>query len=341
MCGAVSSRVQTRSIDFPAKGLGKFYINEKKEFLAQWPEFSERRWARGRVTVPADASITVETYWCTGDCLPDLRFLKASDIQGLDVDGSLITHDSFKPICKLSGLRNLILEGTDTGDRDIEVVSRRMPLLKELNLGYTRVTDLSLANVGKMRNLASLSLQRDKITTAGLARLGSPVVLSQLNLKETKIADSALDVVSKIKSLTELNIAKTKISDEGLTKLLKLRLLRKLDLSENSVTDKGLIESVSKMENLDELNLSGTKVTDAGVASLKSLKHLRKLWLRDLRTVSDASVPVLISLSEMQDLELQKTNITASAIQVLAKALPKSEIHSKALCKCHKQTRVN
>ncbi len=138
-----------------------------------------------------------------------------------------------------------------------------------------------------------------------------------------------------------MNIARTKVSDEGLKKLLKLRSLKKLDLSENSITDAGLKESVSKMENLDELNLSGTKVTDAGVASLRSLKHLRKLWLRDLRSVSDASVPVLISLPEMQDLELQKTNITANGIQALAKALPKSEIHSKALCKCRKQTRVN
>ncbi len=105
--------------------------------------FLESRWAKGRVTVPIDASVTVETYWCTGDCLPYLRLLKPGDIQTLDVDGSLITHDSFRQICKLSGLRNLILEGTDTSDRDVDFLSRRMPSLKELNLGYTKVTDLS------------------------------------------------------------------------------------------------------------------------------------------------------------------------------------------------------
>lgn len=336
------SNSRTRTIDFPSKGLGKFYIDENKsQFLSQWPDFAERKWAKGRVTVPYDASIGVETYWCTGDCLPDLRLLKPTDIQLLDVDGSVLTHSGVKYICKLTGLRKLILEGTDADDRDIELIARRMPALQELNIGYTRITSDSLTALSKMRGLKTLSLQRNKVSSAGLAKLADVPNLSALNLKETKVDDQDLAALSRCKKLAALNLAKTKITDKGLSRLLAMRSLRKLDLSENSLSDAAICSVVAKLENLEELNLSGTEVTDKGVMSLGKLKHLRKLWLRDLRDVSDASIPSLIAHNELQDLELQKTNISGSGVQKLANALPKAEVHLHALCKCRKKSRVN
>lgn len=337
-----SSDSRTRTIDFPTKGLGKYYIEDAKSpFLAQWPELAERKCAKGRVTVPYDAIVGVETYWCTGDCLPDLRLLKAGDIQILDVDGSVLTHAGLKHICKMNGLKKLVLEGTDVDDRDVDLVARRMPALQELKIGYTRVTNNALDAVAKMRSLRKLSLQRNKISSAGVARLADSASLSELCLKETKVDDDVFAALTKCKRLTALNLAKTKISDKGLSALLSMRSLRKLDLSENKISDTSVCNILPKLENLEELNLSGTQVTDKGVMSLGKLKHLRKLWLRDLANVSDASVPSLIVHSKMQDLELQKTNISSNGIQKLASALPNSEVHSHALCKCRKQSRVN
>lgn len=337
-----SSDSRTRTIDFPSKGLGKFYIEDgASPFLAQWPELAERKWAKGRVIVPYDAIIGVETYWCNGDCLPDLRLLKSGDIQILDVDGSVLTHAGMKHICKMNGLRKLVLEGTDVDDHDLELVARRMPALQELKIGYTRVTDNALDAVAKMRSLRKLSLQRNKISSAGVARLADSPGLSELSLKETKVDDDVFAALTKCKRLTALNLAKTKISDKGVSALLSMRTLRKLDLSENKISDAAVCNILAKLENLEELNLSGTQVTDKGVISLGKLKHLRKLWLRDLGNVSDASVPSLIGHSKMQDLELQKTNISSNGVQKLASALPHSEVHSHALCKCRKQSRVN
>ncbi len=341
--GAVTGKtVSTRIINFPAKGVGKYYIEEgEKPFLAQWPEIASRKLAKGRVVVPAEAVIVVETYWCTGDCIPELRFMKPADIQSLDVDGSILTHDSFKQISRLTGLKTLTLDGTDADDRDVEFISTRMPSLKSLNLGYTKITDRAMASIAKMRSLRSLSLQKNAISAKGLTHLAKNQTLAEIDFKATSINDDALPILSRISSLSVLNFAKTKISDKGLSHLLTLPSIRKLDLSGTAVTDSGVRDVLAKLKNLEELNLSGTKVTDAGLAHLTNLKHLRKLWLRELHAVSDASVPALSGLSSLVDLELQKTNITQRGIQILAKALPQSEVHSKALCKCRTKTRVN
>ncbi len=341
--GAVTGKTfSTRIINFPAKGVGKYYIEGgEKPFLAQWPEITARRLAKGRVVVPADASVAVETYWCTGDCIPEFRFMRPADIQSLDVDGSILTHDSFRYISRLTGLRTLTLEGTDADDRDVEFISTRMPSLQSLNLGYTKVTDRALASIAKMRSIRSLSFQKSQITSNGLVHLSRIPSLVEINLKETLVDDKCLRVLSNARSLSVLNLAKTKITDSGLPNLLTLQSIRKLDLSGTAVTDAGVRDVLAKLNNLEELNLSGTKVTDAGVANLAKLKHLRKLWLRELRAVSDASIAALSGLSNLADLELQKTNITQQGIQILAKALPQSEVHSKALCRCRTKTRVN
>ncbi len=347
LSGQASSAVthssqKTRTIAFSEKGVGKYYIDDgKTQFMAQWPEFAERKLAKGRVTVPFDADVAVETYWCTGDCLPELRLLKASDIQSLDVDGSILTHRSFRILCKLAGLKKLILEGTDADDQDIDVIARNLPGLKELRLGYTRLSDRSLSSIAKMPALKALSLEKNRITSTGVARLAGMQNLCELNLKETNIDDRALCAFVKYKKLSALNLSRTRITDKGILKLSALQALRKLDLSKTQITDAAVCTAISKLENLEELNLSGTHVTDRGVAALSRLKHLRKLWLRDLPLVTDASTPSLIAHNEMQDLELQKTNISAAAINRIANALPKSEVHSHPLCKCRKQSRVN
>ncbi len=332
----------TRIINFPAKGVGKYYIEKgEKPFLAQWPEIAARKLAKGRVVVPTDACVAVETYWCTGDCIPEFRFMKPADIQSLDVDGSILTHDSFKHIARLTGLKTLTLDGTDADDRDVEFISTRMPSLQSLNLSYTKITDKAMASIAKMRSIRSLSFQKDAITAKGLMHLAQNQAITEIDFKTTDINDDALRILSKMSSLSVLNLAKTKISDSGLSHLLTLPSIRKLDLSGTAVTDVGVRDVLAKLKNLEELNLSGTKVTDAGVAHLANLKHLRKLWLRELHAVSDASVPSLSGLSGLVDLELQKSNITQRGIQILAKALPNSEVHSKALCKCRTKTRVN
>lgn len=336
------TNARTRNIDFPSRGLGKYFIDDgKSTFMSQWPEFSERNWAKGRVSVPINSSIGVETYWSTDDCLPQLRFLKPNDIQLLDVDGSVLTHAGVNYICKLVGLKKLVLEGTDADDRDVVLIARKMPLLQELNIGYTHITERALSAVSKMRELRKISLQRDSVTSSAVAQLGYAPNLAELNLRQTPVDDKVFDGLSRCKNLNALNLGKTRITDRGLAGLLSLRNLRKLDISECKISDASICSVIAKLENLEELNLSGTQVTDKGVIALGNLKHLRKLWLRDLGKVSDASIPSLITHSELRDLELQKTNISVYGAQKLAQALPKSEVHLHSLCKCRKQSRVN
>ncbi|HNB21019.1 MAG TPA: hypothetical protein PKZ32_01290 [Candidatus Melainabacteria bacterium] len=332
----------TRIIDFPARGLGKYYIYDNKEsFLLQWPDFAERKLASGRVIVAVDAQVGVETYWCTGDCLPDLRFLKPGDIQALDVDGSVLTHSGVKYICRLTGLKKLVLEGTDADDRDIELIARKLPALPELNIGYTRISKKALASISKMRNLRKISLEKDRIDSSSIEKLSVLPNLLELNLKQVNVDDQVFEGLSKCKKLTALNLAKTRITDNGLAAFSRMQSLRKLDISDCRISDAAVCSVIANMENLEELNLSGTSVTDRGVKSLTKLKHLRKLWLRDLRNVSDAAIPSLISHKELQDLELQKTSISSNGVKRLAQSLPTSEIHLHALCKCRKQSRVN
>lgn len=332
---------KSRTINFPQQGLGFYSACRDPLFMEVWPPtLNKGEAAKGMVRVPENAEIALATGWGDGASLPLLLNLKPNDIQSLNLEGSLVTDDSFKYICHLNGLKELDLAGSNTSDKNIAMVAKAIPDLQSLNISFTRVSDNCVESLLKMKQLRTLILWKDKITDAGLEKLSKSRSIRFLELRETPTSDLGLKHLSKMNSLSTLNLASTRITDAGLANLESLNGLTMLDLAGNKITDVGL-DKLLALPRMTFLNLSNTSVSDRGLAKLCDLKNLRKLWLRDLTGVTDASIPVLAKNSKLEDLEIQKTLITPQGVLTLAKLLPGSEVHSKSPCRCRKRTRVN
>jgi len=334
---------KTRVIEFPAQGLGQYFVSERPEFMVIWPDQPKGQPAKGAVRVLEKADITLSTGWGTGDNLPLLSHLRSDDIQSLDLVGSNVTHASFKYICRLKGLKKLSLAGTYIDDRDIAVLAAGLPKLSQLDLSDTpRITDRCIDSILTMNHLTDLNLARERqLTDAGFMRLAAMKSLNSLDLTETRLSDKGLSSITKIQTISALNLAHTKITDHGLQYLFGMPSLKLLDLSETGITDAGVQQVIGKLTMIEELNLSQTQVTDKGISNLAGLVNLRKIWLRSLSKVTEAAIPALSSHSKLQDIEIQKTLIMRSGVDALAKALPGCQVHSKSACKCRKRTRVN
>ena len=91
-----------------------------------------------------------------------------------------------------------------------------------LKLNDTEITDKSLTEVAKLKNLTRLHLENTKITDAGFTQIGSLPNLEYLNLIGTNVSDNALKNIASLKNLKKLYIWKTKITQAGVDNLKKI-----------------------------------------------------------------------------------------------------------------------
>src|SRR6185295_2969494 len=108
-----------------------------------------------------------------------------------------------------------------------------------------------------------LGLSQTKITDASLAVLGRLPSLRQLFLAGTATTDLGLEQLKMLRQLTHLSLAKTGVTDTGLVQLARLGNLGWLCLSETKLTD-GSLPQLTKLASLRELLIDGTDITDAG-----------------------------------------------------------------------------
>lgn len=90
-----------------------------------------------------------------------------------------------------------------------------------LKLGDTDISDATLAQIAKLKNLQKLHLEETKITDAGLKQLNGLVNLEYLNLYGTAITDAGLAELSNLKNLKTIYLWQTKVTDQGIGDLKK------------------------------------------------------------------------------------------------------------------------
>lgn len=100
-----------------------------------------------------------------------------------------------------------------------------LPKLSEqivwLKLGDTQISDATLAQVGKLKNLQKLHLDQTKITDAGLKQLRPLANLEYLNLYGTGVTDAGLAELQNLKSLKTVYLWQTKTTEAGIANLKK------------------------------------------------------------------------------------------------------------------------
>ncbi|MBD2756950.1 c-type cytochrome domain-containing protein [Spirosoma validum] len=97
-----------------------------------------------------------------------------------------------------------------------------------LRLGDTEISDATLTQLAKLKNLQKLHLEQTKITDAGLKQLKGLTNLEYLNLYGTVITDAGLADLANLKNLKTVYLWQTKVTEQGISELKKA--LPKLDV---------------------------------------------------------------------------------------------------------------
>lgn len=89
-----------------------------------------------------------------------------------------------------------------------------------LNLESTDITDLSLSQIGRMKELRELDLTRCNVTDAGIALLKDHPNLRQLWLGQTQVTDASVPLLLSLPRLERLSIEGSGISQAGWKQIL-------------------------------------------------------------------------------------------------------------------------
>jgi hypothetical protein len=103
-------------------------------------------------------------------------------------------------------------------DADLAVL-KRLPDLRQLNLGGTRISDAGLSHLGGLKGLEELYLLAVPITDAGLEHLRGLTGLRQLDLSATRVTDAGLRHLEALTGLEHLYLVDTRVTREGVKQL--------------------------------------------------------------------------------------------------------------------------
>jgi uncharacterized membrane protein/mono/diheme cytochrome c family protein len=108
------------------------------------------------------------------------------------------------------------------GDAQITLLTSLSDQIAWLKLGGTKITDVSLKEIAKLKNLNKLHLDRTLITDAGIANLKTLPYLEYINLVGTKITDNGLRDVATMKGLKSVYVWQSAVTDSAVAGAVKL-----------------------------------------------------------------------------------------------------------------------
>jgi hypothetical protein len=172
--------------------------------------------------------------------------------------------DVLARICRLPGLKSLLLKETQATDEGLRHIGK-ITGLEELYIWDAKsVTDAGVSHLASLKNLKNIHINRSKLTDEGLALLSSLPKIETLSLQENHFTDAGLARLAGRERLKNLYIGlgDGHITDSGIAHLIQFTSLEVLDLQKSQVTARGL-EQLRPLSKLKQLWVSETGVTDA------------------------------------------------------------------------------
>lgn len=172
-----------------------------------------------------------------------------------DIANHTPADDVLAKLTRLSGLRVLLLQGT-------------------------QATDEGLKHIGRISSLEELFIwDAENVSDAGVAYLEKLKNLKNIHLSKAKITDESLRVLARLPRIETLSLQQNHFSDDGLAYLRATPSLKRLyvGIGENKITDEGMTH-LSSLPNLELIDIQNSKVTDRGLEYLKNLPKLREIW---------------------------------------------------------------
>ena len=208
-----------------------------------------------------------------------------------------------------------------------------LPALREIHLGYTKITDLGLERLIPLENVKVLNLRyAENITDLGIAHLKHWRSLEQLDACGTKVTSSLFQHLTGMSRLRSLDVGFSRVNDDFFEQLADLENLQHLGFGGNKMSG-AAFPLLKLIPSLTSLDISGEQRTDSGlwsvaasdfnideIAQLKQLKHL------DIANalVSDQGVAKLAGLQQLESLNLSNTRVSAKGLEALSQ-LPQLE----------------
>ncbi len=210
-------------------------------------------------------------------------------------------------------LQQLNLWDLPVGDAGLIGLAQKYPQLEAIDFSGTRVTDLTMTEVGKLGQLEQLNLRKTLITDDGLVHLAGLMKLKLLTLSEVTITGHGLAHLNGMSHLTMLDVRDTGVADDAAPHIASLRQLSSLILWGTNVGDDG-IAHIATLKELRYLNLTDTNVTNIGVKHLDQLRQLSDLSLIGT-SVTDVGLADLAGMPQLKHVSLDRTGVTMIGIE--------------------------
>lgn len=135
-------------------------------------------------------------------------------IVGLDLSGvQLLTIDDLRMLVSGDSIRHLNLSGSRLKNLHLRQIVR-LKKLRLIDLGNTMVTDEGLESLAQCENLTNLRLHYDSVGDDGVAHLTALESLVNLDLEGTDVTDAAAPSLKSLSNLKRLNLKYTALSEE-------------------------------------------------------------------------------------------------------------------------------
>lgn len=227
-----------------------------------------------------------------------LHHLKAMEY--LDLSSSMIGDDSIEAVASIGAiLRNLNLGKTRVTSAGVAILVGHVPKLENLSLSHTLVDDLAMSYIGMMPSLKLVDLNNTIINgfihqdgaepnlISSLTALHSLKGLESLNLECANIKDAAVDPLSNFQELRLLSLKSPSLTDISLYHLSSLPQIRNLGIRDAVLTDSGLF-SFRPPATLEMLDLRGCwLLTEDAILSFRKRHPLIELRHEHVVSTSD------------------------------------------------------
>ncbi|MGV3485414.1 MAG: hypothetical protein ACO1RT_13430 [Planctomycetaceae bacterium] len=213
-----------------------------------------------------------------GDSVEELRIRDGHSLLGLAVDGPLPAGT------ELHGLQSLRFFAVGGARADDELCRHLWQCadLDHLTIAYGRLSEKSLAKIGRFAKLTVLALPGSKVNDDIVRRHWAGLkLLSDVNLSETEITSESLQQLISLKNIQKLAINHCKVEKKDLRDLVKIDQLIELDVAGIGL-DADTMMGCLRRGMLDRLNVSYSYLDDAAIEVLASscAKSLIFLGLR-------------------------------------------------------------
>lgn len=139
------------------------------------------------------------------------------DMEALKKVGLMVNNLSLdQPFIEVNAVN-----ATHFGDAQIALLTPLSEQIVWLKLGGTQITDASLKEIAKLKNLNKIHLDHTAVTDVGLSQLKNLPYLEYINLVNTQVSDSGLKDIAAMKGLKSVYVWQSAVTDDAVSQVSK------------------------------------------------------------------------------------------------------------------------